>query len=444
LTSWLSSSGNDERIKGRIFASELNESLIGKKVNVAGWVEDVRPLGSLTFLTIRDVSGIVQVIFSKGNTPQDIFSTAKLVARQSAVLIHGTVKESKAKGIKVEVQADDMQVLSKAYHPLPIDPTGRVSSSLDLRLDARALDLRNPSTLAIFKIRHTALQSIRKTLIDKKFIEVNTPKIIGQAAEGGATLFSLDYFGKKAFLAQSPQLYKEQLTLSLDRVFEISTYFRAEESHTRRHLNEFVSVDIEAAFSYKEDVMDVLEGIVVRTIDDILKNCRNELKLLNRDLEVPRVPFDSLTYSQAIEELKASGLKINFGDDPDTRALKRLSKRHKGFYFITDWPTSLKPFYIETKKDNDEISESFDLMYGYLELASGGTRVSDRAKLEKRLLDSGIDPKDFSEHLKAFTWGMPVHAGWGLGLDRFTMVLTGMKNIRDVILYPRDRFRLNP
>ncbi|MCP8315199.1 MAG: aspartate--tRNA(Asn) ligase [archaeon] len=431
-------------MKRRIFASELNESLIGKKVSVAGWVEDVRPLGSLTFLTVRDVSGIVQVIFSKGNTPQDIFSTAKLVARQSAVLIHGTVKESKAKGAKVEIQADDLQVLSKAYHPLPIDPTGRVSSSLDLRLDARALDLRNPSALAIFKIRHTALQSIRKTLIDKKFIEVNTPKIIGQAAEGGATLFSLDYFGKKAFLAQSPQLYKEQLTLSLDRVFEISTYFRAEESHTRRHLNEFVSVDIEAAFSYKEDVMNILEEIVVRTIGDVLKNCKNELKLLNRNLKVPKVPFDIMTYSQAIEELKASGLEINFGDDPDTRALKRLSKRHKGFYFITDWPTSLKPFYIETKKDNDEISESFDLMYGYLELASGGTRVSDRAKLEKRLLENGLDPKDFSEHLKAFTWGMPVHAGWGLGLDRFTMVLTGMKNIRDVILYPRDRFRLNP
>ncbi|MGQ9468417.1 MAG: aspartate--tRNA(Asn) ligase [Nitrososphaerales archaeon] len=444
MTSWLNSSDNDEEIKKRIFASELDESLIGKKVRVAGWVEDVRPLGSLIFLTVRDVSGIIQSVFSKGNTPQDVFSTAKLVARQSAVLIHGTVKESKAKGTKVEIQADDMQVLSKAHHPLPIDPTGRVSSSLDLRLDVRALDLRNPSTSAIFKIRHAALQSIRKTLIDKEFIEVNTPKIIGQAAEGGANLFSLNYFGKEAFLAQSPQLYKEQLTLSLDRVFEVSTYFRAEKSHTRRHLNEFVSVDIEAAFSYKDDVMGILEEIIVRTIDDVLKNCKNELKILNKNLRVPRIPFDRITYSQAIEELKASGLKIDFGDDPDTRALKRLSKWHKGFYFIVDWPTSLKPFYIETKKDDEKISESFDLMYGYLELASGGTRVSDRAALEKRLLDNGLNPKDFSEHLKAFTWGMPVHAGWGLGLDRFMMVLTGMNNIREVTLFPRDRFRLTP
>ncbi|MEM3068520.1 MAG: aspartate--tRNA(Asn) ligase [Nitrososphaerales archaeon] len=435
---------DDENIKKRVFTSELNENFIGKKVRVAGWVEDVRPLGSLIFLTVRDVSGIIQVVFIKGNTPQDTFSTAKLVARQSAVVIHGTVKESKAKGAKVEIQADDIQVLSKAQHPLPIDPTGRVSSSLDLRLDSRALELRNPYTSAIFKIRHTALQSIRKTMLDNKFIEVNTPKIIGQAAEGGANLFSLDYFGKKAFLAQSPQLYKEQLTLSLDRVFEISTYFRAEKSHTRRHLNEFVSVDIEAAFSYKEDVMNILEETVVKIIKDVLKDCENELRILDRDLKVPKTPFDRMTYSQAVEELKASGLKIKFGDDLDTRALKRLSKRHRDFYFIIDWPTSLKPFYIETKKDNEEISESFDLMHGYLELASGGTRVSDREKLEKRLLDDGLDPKDFSEHLKVFTWGMPVHAGWGLGLDRLVMFLTGMKNIRDVVLYPRDRFRLIP
>ncbi|MEM3583917.1 MAG: amino acid--tRNA ligase-related protein, partial [Nitrososphaerales archaeon] len=235
-----------------------------------------------------------------------------------------------------------------------------------------------------------------------------------------------------------------QLTLSLDRVFEISTYFRAEKSHTRRHLNEFVSVDIEAAFSYREDVMNILEEIVVRVIDDVLKNCEKELKILNRELKIPKVPFERITYLQAIEELKESGLKIKFGEDLDTKALKRLSKRHKEFYFIIDWPTSLKPFYIETKKDNDEISESFDLMYGYLELASGGTRVSDRAKLEKRLLDCGLDPKNFSEHLKTFTWGMPVHSGWGLGLDRFVMFLTGMKNIREVVLYPRDRFRLTP
>ncbi|MCP8310784.1 MAG: aspartate--tRNA(Asn) ligase [Candidatus Methylarchaceae archaeon HK01M] len=433
-----------EVLERRFFASELDESLLGEKVNVAGWVEDIRPLGALIFLTVRDASGVVQAVFGKSNTPQDVFTTASSVARQSIVVIHGTVKESKAKDMRVEIQSDSIEILSLATHPLPIDPTGRVDSSLDLRLDSRALDLRNPSKAAIFKIKHTALQSIRKTLIDEKCIEVNTPKIIGQAVEGGATLFSLDYFGKEAFLAQSPQLYKEQLTLSLGRVFEISTYFRAEKSHTRRHINEFVSVDLEAAFSYKDDVMVMLEKVATKAIEDVLKNCQDELQILNRDIVVPRIPFDKITYSEAIEELAESGLRMNFGEDLDTKALRKLGKRHKGFYFIVDWPTKLKPFYIETKEGNYEISESFDLMYDYIELASGGTRVSDKEKLERRLSDSGLDTKKFSDHLKAFTWGMPPHAGWGLGLDRFIMVLTGMRNIREVVLYPRDRFRLNP
>ncbi|MGQ9719101.1 MAG: aspartate--tRNA(Asn) ligase [Nitrososphaerales archaeon] len=431
-------------IEERIFASELDKNLIGKKVSIAGWVEDIRPLGSLIFLTVRDVSGFAQSVFVKGNTPPDVFASAKSIARQSAIVIHGTAKESKAKGVSVEIQADGMEILSSATHPLPIDPTGRVGSSLELRLNARALDLRNPSVAAIFKIRHVALQSARESLIEEKFIEVNTPKIIGQAAEGGATLFHLNYFGKKAFLAQSPQLYKEQLTLSLDRVFEISGYFRAEKSHTRRHLNEFISVDIESAFSNKEDVMKVLERLVKNAIEGVLEKCKNELGTLNIKLKSPDIPFDRITYSDAVEELKKSRSRIDFGDDLDTRALRNLSKRHRSFYFIVDWPTTLKPFYIETKEGNSDISESFDLMYGYLELASGGTRVPDKSRLEKRLLDSGLDLRSFSGHLEVFSWGMPPHAGWGLGLDRFMMVLTGMKNIREVVLYPRDRFRLSP
>ena len=444
MTFWLSLKDIKKGSKRRIFASELDRNLLEQKVSVAGWVEDVRPLGSLLFLTVRDVSGIVQAVFRKSNTPRDVFTTAKILTRQSIVVIHGTVKESKAKHVKVEIQADSIEIVSPATHPLPIDPTGRVDSSLDLRLHARALDLRNPSTAAIFKIKHLVLQSIRKTLIDERFIEVNTPKIIGQAVEGGATLFSLDYFGNEAFLAQSPQLYKEQLTLSLERVFEISTYFRAEKSHTRRHLNEFVSVDIESAFSCKDDVMNILEKIIVKAHEDVLKNCQNELNILNRDLDIPRIPFNKITYFKALEELHDSGLKINFGDDLDTRALRILGRKHEGFYFIIDWPTKLKPFYIEIDELNDEISESFDLMYGHIELASGGTRVSDKKKLEKRLLESGLDTKSFSDHLEAFSWGMPPHAGWGLGLDRFIMVFTGMENIREAVLYPRDRFRLTP
>jgi aspartyl-tRNA synthetase len=427
------------------FSSDLNEKTIGTKVSLAGWIEDSRSLGSLIFLTIRDVRGAFQVVFNKKSSPQDLFDTVKKLERQSIVLIHGTVQEGKSRDFKVEVNADDIILLSQSVHPLPIDPTGRVGSSIDLRLDSRALDLRNPETSAIFKIRHETLDLIRTKLSENQFIEVHTPKIIEQGVEGGSTIFQIDYFGKKAYLAQSPQLYKEQLTISLDRVYEISAYFRAEKSHTRRHLNEFMSIDIEAAFTDYDDVMNLVENIVVNVINGVIKKCKKELSTLNYDnLKTPRFPFKRITYSEVINELRNSGSDIKFGDDLDSLALKHLSSTHKDFYFIVDWPTKLKPFYIESKEDNEEISQSFDLMHDHIELASGGTRVSSKKRLEKRMLESNLKLDDFLNHLKVFSWGMPPHAGWGLGMDRFLMVLTGKKNIREVVLFPRDSFRLTP
>ncbi|MEM2635224.1 MAG: amino acid--tRNA ligase-related protein, partial [Nitrososphaerales archaeon] len=236
------------KVRRTHYSSQLSKSLLGSKVSVIGWIEDIRALGGIIFLTIRDVMGKAQIVFTKEKTPLELFEVVKKIPRQSVIMVEGKVKESKAKDFEVEVEGEKLEILAEAIHPLPIDPTGRVKASIDTRLDARALDLRNPSVAAIFKIRHHALQSIRKTFIERGFIEVNTSRIIGQAAEGGANLFSLDYFGKIAYLAQSPQLYKEQLTLSLERVFEISNFFRAEKSHTRKHLNEFISVDMEAAY----------------------------------------------------------------------------------------------------------------------------------------------------------------------------------------------------
>jgi aspartyl-tRNA synthetase len=427
------------------FSSDLNETTIGTKVSLAGWIEDSRSLGSLIFLTIRDVRGAIQVVFNKKSSPQDLFDMVKKIERQSIVLIHGVVQEGKSRDFQVEVNADDIVLLSPSVHPLPIDPTGRVSSSIDLRLDSRPLDLRNPDTSAIFKIRHETLDLIRTKLSENQFIEVHTPKIIEQGVEGGSTLFQIDYFGKKAYLAQSPQLYKEQLTISLDRVYEISAYFRAEKSHTRRHLNEFTSIDIEAAFTDSDDVMNLLENIVVNVINGVIKKCKRELTMLNYDdLKTPKFPFKRITYSEVINELRDSGSDIKFGDDLDTIALKHLSRTHKDFYFIVDWPTKLKPFYIESKENNEELSQSFDLMYDHIELASGGTRVSSKKRLEKRMMESNLKLDDFLNHLKVFSWGMPPHAGWGLGMDRFLMVLTGKKNIREVVLFPRDSFRLTP
>jgi nondiscriminating aspartyl-tRNA synthetase len=422
------------------YARQLGEDLIGKQVRIGGWVEDVRDIGKIAFVTIRDVTGACQAIVTGDNV-----QAAVQTPRQSAVIVSGTVQKSKAKDFPVEVKLTEFAVLTRAIHPLPIDPTGRVESAPDKRLDARALDLRNPRVAAIFRLRSAGLHVVRDTLRKEGFAEVNTPKIIGSASEGGANLFAFDYFKRKAYLAQSPQLYKEQLTLGFDRVFEIGPYFRAENSHTVRHLTEFTSIDVEAAFLDYEDVMDLVEKVVRNVIYDFNEHHKEELELLGVHL----IPFDNkierITYERCLEELaKEGGEKLSFGDDLSDAALRKLGELHKGFYFIMDWPLKLKPFYIHEKEDNEKLSKSFDLQHGYLELVSGGRRLHDPERLRNRLVEQGLNPANFSEHLKAFDWGMPPHSGWGLGYDRLMMVLTGSQNVRDVVLYPRDTDRLTP
>ncbi len=426
-------------IKRTHYAREVDGTLVGQQVRVGGWIEDIRDIGKLAFVTIRDVTGICQVIVTGGN-----LQTALQAPRQSVVTVSGIVQESKARDFPVELKASEFTVVTEALHPLPIDPTGRVESAIDKRLDARALDLRNPRVAAIFRLRSAGLKIIRDALSSQGFIEVNTPKIIGSASEGGANLFRLEYFGKrKAYLAQSPQLYKEQLMVGLDKVFEIGPYFRAENSHTVRHLSEFTSVDIEAAFLDYEEIMDILEKVVRKVAIEFYEKYKPDLQAAgSKEISVTKI--ERLTYEQCLEELAKEGEKLEFGDDLSDSALRRLGSLHPGFYFIMDWPLKLKPFYIHGKEEDLRLSKSFDLQYNYLELASGGRRLHDPVKLRSRLAEQGLNPATFQDHLKAFEWGMPPHSGWGLGYDRLLMVLTGEQNVREVVLYPRDTDRLTP
>ena len=275
----------------------------------------------------------------------------------------------------------------------------------------------------------------------KNFIEVNTPKIIGSASEGGSNLFSFDYFKRKGYLAQSPQLYKEQLVLSLDRVFEIAPYFRAENSHTVRHLNEFLSVDIEAAYLDYFDIMDIIEDLIKTVLKYIQEsNFKKDYSIIDGKSidDFISLPFPRLSYEQCINDLLNMDEKISFGDDLLDSSLRKLGEMHNGFFFIVDWPLDLKPFYIHEHEKNAKLSKSFDLQYGYLELVSGGTRQHDIRKLQTRLKSQGLSIDNFETHLKSFEWGMPPHSGCGLGFDRFIMVLTGQSNIREAVLYPRD------
>ena len=419
--------------------AELTSELIGKEVVLGGWIEDLRKLGKMSFITLRDVSGISQIIV-KGELNDSLGE----INRQSVASVRGIVQETKARDFDFEVKAEAIEILGKAIHPLPVDPIGRVESNIDTRLNHRALDMRNQKTASIFKLRHFVLQSLRKTLSEKKFLEITTPKIIGSASEGGANLFSLEYFGRTAYLAQSPQLYKEQMTIGLERVFEISNFYRAENSHTGRHLSEFTSIDIEAAFMDYNDVMDVLEYLVMEVYKFTAENCKKEQEVIGHTIKVPASPFERVTYNQCIDELKQEGEKVEFGDDLLDSHLRTIGKNHPGFFFLTDWPMKLKPFYIREKDEDAELSRSFDLQYGYLELSSGGTRLHDPEILKARLKEQGLDPVQFTDHLKAFDWGMPPHSGWGMGLDRLMTTLIGIDNVREVVLYPRDPDRLSP
>mgnify|MGYP003624022792 CR=1 FL=1 len=427
-------------LKKTHYIGTLSPEMKGQKVIVGGWVEDLRELGKLTFITLRDATGVAQIVVVGADNLKQISD----LNRQSVVCISGMVQESKARDFAYEIKAEKIEIVSRAVHPLPIDPIGRLESNIDNRLNARALDLRNQKTSAIFKIRHHVLLSLRKTLSELGFLEVNTPKIIGSASEGGANLFSLKYFEKQAYLAQSPQLYKEQLTLGLEKIFEIASFYRAEKSHTVRHLTEFTSVDIEAAFLDYTDVMDILEKLVSSVFEHVEKNCVQEQKALGIEIKKPQTPFERITYKQAIEELSKKGISLAFGDDLMDAHLRTLGEIHPGFYFLMDWPLKLKPFYIHEKENDPEASKSFDLQFGYLELSSGGSRLHDPAKIRSRLVEQGLNPAQFEDHLRAFDWGMPPHSGWGLGLDRLMSVITKIDNVREVVLYPRDPERLFP
>jgi aspartyl-tRNA synthetase len=428
-----------ENIMNRIFASSINKDHIGQNLTLVGWLEDFRDMGKIGFISARDMTGNFQGVLTG-----ELLSALREVPRQSIIMVKGTVQETRAENFQVEVKVEKVEVMSKAVNPLPIDPTGRVKSSMDKRLDSRALDLRNSRIANIFRIRSYVLNLVRNFLYSRMFVEVNTPKIIGSATEGGADLFGFEYFSRKAYLAQSPQLYKEQLTLGLERVFEISPYFRAEPSHTVRHLSEFVSVDLEAAFLDYGNIMDIVQDLVISTINDLFVHHNKEMTYFEnkQEIMVDRIP--RITYQKCLEDLRSLGEMIEFGNDLSDPALKKLGEIYPRFYFIVDWPTKLKPFYILEHEKKHELSKSFDLQYGYLEIVSGGTREHNSERLRNKLLEKGLDPNSFSDHLQTFEWGMPPHSGCGIGFDRFMMILTNTTNIREVVLYPRDTERLSP
>jgi aspartyl-tRNA synthetase len=433
----------------RKYSNQIAPNMDGKNVRVAGWIHDKRKLGGLLFLVLRDKEGLIQITLPKEFVSSKVFEIARSVSKESVISVIGKVKaEEKAPG-GYEIIPREIEVLSKASSPLPLDPTGRVGVTLDTRLDNRVIDLRRPEISAIFKIRNAMIDSGREFLKKKNFIEVHTPRIISSASEGGTDLFPISYFEKEAFLAQSPQLYKQMMMATgFDRVFEIATYFRAEEHDTVWHLNEVTAIDCEMAFIKDEDdVMNVVEALVVWILKRIKKRCQRELSMLKKNIPDLKVPFPRIRYDKALRMLEESGLIVPFGEDLTTESEKMLAKIMKEkkteFYFVTKFPTEIKPFYTMLDK-NPKYSNSFDLEYKGREIASGSQRIHEHDLLIKMIKKKGLNPESFKSYLGSFKYGIPPHGGFGLGIERFLMLLLDLPNIREAVLFPRDRKRLEP
>jgi aspartyl-tRNA synthetase len=427
------------------FTKDVTPDLVGDEVILGGWVRNFRDLGGMKFLSLQDKYGERQITLKKGTISDEIFDKTK-VGYQYCLMVKGTVKAFNSAPGGIEIIPSEIKILNRTPDKLPIDMTGETISELDLRLNHRALDLRSLRNQAIFEIRGELLRSIRHFLYERSFTEISTPKIIGSATEGGTELFPIMYFEREAFLTQSAQLYKEQLSGVYEKVFEISDCFRAEKSRTKRHICEIFTLDVEMAFVTMEDVMKLLEELVYNAIKDIRDNRMKELKFLKMEdvTTLPEVPFPRYRYDEIIDLINNRfGFNLEFGEEPSTEALRKLGKELPGYYYISHYPMSIKPFYIMPSKD-PKYCESFDLQKGMLELTSGGTRVHNKEQLMNAIESKGLNSISFKSHLSSFDYGMPPHAGFGLGIDRWLTTLCGLDDIREAVMYPRTPDRLEP
>lgn len=425
------------------YSADLSPKSDGEEVILFGIVASIRRQGAISFLILSDCKGLIQIVVDP-KADRDVVRKVKGLKRYSYIGVKGRARAMDKAPRGVEIVPTELKILSIPSKDPPFDMFGRRAPSLEKRLDIRAVDMRRPHVKALFRIRDSVVKGIRAFLCERGFMEVNTPKLISSATEGGSALFPILYYDKEAFLAQSPQLYKEQLVSSFERVYEIGPIFRAEKFSTDRHLSESTSVDVEMAYVDYNDVMDLLEELIKYVVRRSGEECEDEFKLIGVEPMALDGAFERFSYGEIFEDLRAKGIPISWGDDLSAAQIRSALEGRGGFFFVKDWPTRSKAFYIKPKRENPEICEGFDLFFGSMEIASGGTRVDSGELLRSRLIESGLNPASFRYHLDIFDYGMPPHAGFGMGLERLLMVITRRENIREVAFFPRDPSRLIP
>jgi len=386
-----------------------------ESAEIIGWVHEVRDLGGLSFFLIRDRTGIIQVTIPKKKVPAEILDVARSVSRESVVRVQGRVKAiDKAPGGR-EIVPEQLEIISIAESPLPLDVAEKVPAEMDTRLDSRFLDARKPRVRAIFIIRSAVTCAATAFLASRGCVNIATPKIVAAATEGGTELFPIAYFEKEAFMNQSPQLYKQMMMAAgFEGVFELGPIFRAEEHNTVRHLNEATSLDVEVSFADHNDVMELLEDLIVHVYESVARDCSGALEELGIELEIPAKPFPRIPYTEAIEIVNRTiEEKIAFGDDLSPAAERAIGDTVGQHYFIVDWPTDIRPYYAMPYPERPEFCKAFDLMHPRMELSSGAQRVHDHDLLVERIRAKGLSPESFEFYLKTFRYGMPPHAPGG-------------------------------
>lgn len=424
------------------YISELSSDMDGTEVTLAGWVNEVRETAKITFLIIRDSTGIVQVIGKRGEVADSIIESLS-PPKESVVSIRGIVRANREARIGFEIVPIEIVNLNPLSARIPFELTGKVPAEIDVRLDNREIDLRRREPSSIFRIESTILNTFTDILSREGFEQIRTPCIIAEASEGGSEVFPIRYFEREAYLAQSPQLYKQMAIVGgMERVFMIMPVFRAEKSNTVSHINEITQMDIEMAFATHEDVIKVLIDTVKGILQAVKDRNADDLERLGVDLEIPDAKI--VTYKEAVEILRGLGSPIETGQDLSRDDERRLYEELGEAVVVKEFPTDIRAFYSMPKEGNPEISNSFDYIYRGIEICSGAQRIHRPEMLIEAIERKGLKPKDFEFYINAFRYGAPPHAGWSIGLERLAMQITGMKNIRECSLFPRDRKRLTP
>jgi nondiscriminating aspartyl-tRNA synthetase len=435
-----------DRTLERILTSEAL-ARASETVRLAGWIHNIRDLGDVKFLILRDRAGLIQTVLGP-----ETYAALDGAGKESVVEIEGQViAEPRAPG-GAEVRIASIRVLAKAEEP-PLEinrPAVLAKTHLDKILDHRPISLRALPIRAIFKVQAEIIRGFSEYLRSRGFTEFKSSKIVATGTEGGANLFAIDYFERRAYLAQSPQFYKQTMVGSgFERVFEVGPVYRAEKHETSRHINEYTSLDFEMGFIRDEqDVIAMQVGLLRHIVSSLAENCAGEIELLGAKLPVIRDTIPQLTFREAVRMVEGGGHRLPAGDlDPEAeRRLCEWVMREHGseFVYVVGFPLAHRPMYTYFREEDPEVSRSFDLLFRGLEITTGSQRIHDYALLVRKMRERGLDPEHYTGYLSIFKHGMPPHGGLAIGLERLTMQLLGLGNVKEATLFPRDRRRLEP